>query len=582
MLNQFLSSGHPFQSHENDLVFKFRVLNLFMGMAIIFASLIATLGVIGLMQIGIIQSIIDYGYALFNVYLIWYLRQSRQNFTIVVKLQITASLITFVGAMISVSNDEFRLVWFYAAVYISYILLGVRAGIVVTGISISSILLSHLFLNLNITEMVIYTTVFGLLVISLLTSVYTTQMSVYESRLKEQNQRLVKNIHELDSALNQANQANSTKSLFLANMSHEIRTPMNGVLSMVQVLQSTDLTVQQQYYLQSLDRSGKNLLALLDELLDLSKIESGTLELNIKSFVLWRWVEDILMLVEPMFEEGGVTLTVDVDNHMPYSLVGDVTRLRQIVLNLVSNAEKYTEHGEVKLKISGQNMAADIFKLVIEVEDTGVGISPQKLETIFEPFQQISPERTANKGVGLGLSICKRIVDKMDGKLIVLSEQGQGSKFILTVLLPIGELTVQDEQLIQNSVIGKHLNILVADDDRISRIAVETLLTGQGHNIMTVENGQQAIEALKQGEYDLLLMDIHMPVLDGIAATKLIKKQSLTKAPVIAMTASVMNDERDSYFAAGIDALIEKPFNFDSLQHMIKQIVQQELKLTEK
>ena len=576
MLNQFLSSGHLFQNHENDLVFKFRVLNLFMGIAIIFASLIATLGVIGLMQIGIIQSIIDYGYALFNVFLIWYLRQSRQNFTIVVKLQITASLITFVGAMISVSNDEFRLVWFYAAVYISYILLGVRAGIVVTGVSISSILLSHLFLNLNITETVIYTTVFGLLVISLLTSVYTTQMSVYESRLKEQNKRLVKNIHELDSALSQANQANSTKSLFLANMSHEIRTPMNGVLSMVQVLQSTDLTVQQQYYLQSLDRSGKNLLALLDELLDLSKIESGTLELNIESFVLWRWVEDILMLVEPMFEEGNVTLTVDVDNDMPYSLVGDETRLRQIVLNLVSNAEKYTEHGEVKLKISGHNMGADSFKLVIEVEDTGVGISPQKLETIFEPFQQISPERTANKGVGLGLSICKRIVDKMDGKLIVLSEQGQGSKFILTVLLPIGELTVQDEQLIQNSVIGKHLNILVADDDRISRIAVETLLTGQGHNIMTVENGQQAIEALKQGEYDLLLMDIHMPVLDGIAATKLIKKQSLTKAPVIAMTASVMTDERDSYFAAGIDALIEKPFNFDSLQHMIKQIVQQE------
>ena len=577
MLNQFLSSGHLFQSHENDLVFKFRVLNLFMGMAIIFASLIATLGVTGLMQIGIIQSIIDYGYALFNVFLIWYLRQSRQNFTRVVKLQITASLITFVGAMISVSNDEFRLVWFYAAVYISYILLGVRAGIVVTGISISSILLSHLFLNLNITETVIYTTVFGLLVISVLTSVYTTQMSVYESRLKEQNQRLVKNIHELDSALNQANQANSTKSLFLANMSHEIRTPMNGVLSMVQVLQSTDLTVQQQYYLQSLDRSGKNLLALLDELLDLSKIESGTLELNIESFVLWRWVEDILMLVEPMFEEGSVTLTVDVDNDMPYSLVGDETRLRQIVLNLVSNAEKYTEHGEVKLKISGHIMGADSFKLVIEVEDTGVGISPQKLETIFEPFQQISPERTANKGVGLGLSICKRIVDKMDGKLIVLSEHGQGSKFILTVLLPIGELTVQDEQLIQNSVIGKHLNILVADDDRISRIAVETLLSGQGHNIMTVENGQQAIDALKQDEFDVLLMDIHMPVLDGIAATKLIKKQSLTKAPVIAMTASVMTDERDSYFAAGIDALIEKPFNFNSLQHMINQIVQQEL-----
>lgn len=577
MLNQFLSSGHLFQSHENDLVFKFRVLNLFMGMAIISGSLIATLGVIGLMQIGIIQSIIDYGYALFNVYLIWYLRQSRQNFTIVVKLQITASLMTFVGAMISVSNDEFRLVWFYAAVYISYILLGVRAGIVVTGISISSILMSHLFLSLNISETVIYATVFGLLVISLLTSVYTTQMSVYERRLKEQNQRLVKNIHELDSALNQANQANSTKSLFLANMSHEIRTPMNGVLSMVQVLQSTGLTVQQQYYLKSLDRSGKNLLALLDELLDLSKIESGTLELNIESFVLWRWVEDILMLVEPMFEEGSVTLTVDVDNDMPYSLVGDETRLRQIVLNLVSNAEKYTEHGEVKIKISGHNMGADSFKLDIEVEDTGVGISPQKLETIFVPFQQISPERTANKGVGLGLSICKRIVDKMDGKLIVLSEQGQGSKFILTVLLPIGELTVQDEQLIQNSVIGKHLNILVADDDRISRIAVKTLLTGQGHNIMTVENGQQAIEALKQGEYDLLLMDIHMPVLDGIAATKLIKKQSLTKAPVIAMTASVMTDERDSYFAAGIDALIEKPFNFDSLQHMIKQIIQQEL-----
>ena len=573
MLNQFLTSGHLFQSHENDLVFKFRVLNTFMGVAIIFGSMIATLGVTGLMQIGIVQTSIDYGYALFNVFLIWYLRQSRNNFKTTAKLQITASLITFIGAMLSVSNDEFRIVWFYAAVYISYILLGVRAGIVVTSISILSIVLSHLFLNLNITDTSIYTTVFGLLVISLLTSVYTTQMTVYESQLKEQNQSLEKNIQELDGALIQANQANSTKSLFLANMSHEIRTPMNGVLSMVQVLQKTNLTVQQLYYLQSLDRSGKNLLALLDELLDLSKIESGTLELNIKPFILWRWVEDILMLVEPMFEEGSVTLTVNVDNNMPYSLVGDETRLRQIVLNLVSNAEKYTEMGEVKLKITGHYIGTDKFELVVELEDTGVGISAQKLETIFEPFQQISPERTANKGVGLGLSICKRIVDKMDGKLIVLSEQGDGSKFILKVLLPIGELIEQDEKDIQITVIGKSLNILVADDDRISRIAVQTLLSGQGHKITSVENGQQAIEALKDVKYDILLMDIHMPVMDGIAATKLIKQQSLTNALVIAMTASVMTDERETYFEAGIDALIEKPFDFDLLCQMIAKMI---------
>lgn len=573
MLNQFLTSGHLFQSHENDLVFKFRVLNSFMGVAILFGALIATLGVIGLMQIGIVQVSIDYGYAVFNVFLIWYLRQSRNNFKTAARLQVTASLITFIGAMISVSNDEFRIVWFYAAVYISYILLGVRAGIVVTSISILSIVLFHLFLNLNITETSIYTTVFGLLVISLLTSVYTTQMTVYESKLKEQNRHLEKNIQELDAALKQANQANSTKSLFLANMSHEIRTPMNGVLSMVQVLQNTDLTAQQQYYLQSLDRSGKNLLALLDELLDLSKIESGTLELNIQPFILWRWIEDILMLVEPMFEEGSVILTVDVDNDMPYSLEGDETRLRQIVLNLVSNAEKYTEQGEVKLKICGHCIGTDTFELVIELEDTGVGISAQKLETIFEPFQQISPERTANKGVGLGLSICKRIVDKMDGKLIVLSEQGDGSKFILKVLLPIGKLIESDEHDKQITVIARSLSILVADDDRISRLAVQTLLAGQGHKITPVENGQQAIDALKDGNYDILLMDIHMPVMDGVAATKLIKQQSLTNAPVIAMTASVMTDERESYFEAGIDALIEKPFNFDLLCQMIAKMI---------
>ncbi|MFW2372426.1 MAG: ATP-binding protein [Gammaproteobacteria bacterium] len=571
MFNHFLISGYHFQDHENDLLFKYRVLNSFMGIAIIFGFMIGTLGVIGIMQIGIIQSSIYYAYAFFNIFLIWYLRRSRQNYITAARLQVTVSLITFIGALVFVSNDEFRIVWFYIAVYISYILLGVRSGVIVTGISILSIILSHIFLDLNITETAIYTAVFGLLVTSLLTHAYTTQMSIYESKLKEKNRSLEKNIYELDDALSQANQASTIKSLFLANMSHEIRTPMNGVLSMVQVLQNTNLTEQQKYYLKSLDRSGKSLLALLDELLDLSKIESGTLELNIKSFRLWQWVEDILLFVEPMFEEGPVALTVDVDNDMPYSLMGDETRLRQVVLNLVSNAAKYTEMGEVRLKVYGQNIEADDFRLVIEVEDTGVGISQKKLETIFEPYQQISPERTANKGVGLGLSICKRIIDKMDGELMVLSEPGIGSKFILNVALPLGDLSQHYERRIQGSVIEKPLSILVADDDRISRMAVKALLAAQRHNIKAVENGKQAIEALQISDYDLLIMDIHMPIMDGITATKLIKQQSLTAAPIIAMTASVMSDEREIYFAAGIDALIEKPFNFNLLCEMIKQ-----------
>ena len=355
-------------------------------------------------------------------------------------------------------------------------------------------------------------------------------------------------------------------------MSHEIRTPMNGVLSMVQVLQTTHLDEQQRSYLKAVERSSKMLLTLLDDLLDLSRIESGNLEISSKEFKIWDCLEDVLTQVEPLFEDKPVGFSLDVSNELPDYLVGDEVRIKQVIINLISNAAKFTNEGEVKVTVSGKETGINNYHVKIEVSDTGVGIPKDKLAGIFEPFQQLSPDRIANKGVGLGLPICKKIIEAMDGELNVSSEQGKGSVFSIDVTLPlVKDIEIEKTPPLPGQAL-KQLNILLVDDDDISRLAVKTLLTNKNHSVIVADNGAEAIYFLEQNNaYDVILMDVHMPVMNGVVATKVIKERKLTSAPVVGMTASVMNDERESYFDAGMDALVEKPVNFENLMDIIKR-----------
>lgn len=548
-----------------------------MAIALTFGALIGTLGLFDLIAIGEIQPVVNITYTFYNIFLIVILRKNKKWYRPVAWAQVLASLIVFAIALATVIHDEFRIAWFYIALYLTYMLLGERSGNFLTVLSIIVIIILHNQLDLQLSNTAIETAIFSLIVFGLLSRVYNTQIKNYEAVLENKNDDLAESIKKLDVALEDAHAASKTKSLFLANMSHEIRTPMNGMLSLVQVLRTTELDEKQREYLKSIDRAGGILMSLIDDLLDLSRIESGKLEVNYKSFKFWEFLEDILLQAEYLFDEKDVHFNVDISDNLPVYLITDDVRLRQVVINLINNAVKFTSQGEVNLIMKGKKVEGGNFNLHIEVSDTGMGIPEDKLDSIFEPFQQLAPKRIYNKGVGLGLPICKKIIDALGGKIKIHSVVGEGSSFVLDFVFPVDNESAakNDEPSIKldktasdNSL--SPITILLVEDDQISRLAVNTWLQDKGHNIVIAENGKEAVDYLQQNKADIILMDVHMPVMDGIEATKLIREKSLSDAPIIGMTASVMNDERKSYIDAGMDVLVEKPVNFDSLVEIIK------------
>ena len=432
--------------------------------------------------------------------------------------------------------------------------------------SIAAIIISNSIHDLHISETATVTAILGLLVASLLSRIYTLQMSRYEKQLET-------NINTLDKALDKAQEASKAKSLFLANMSHEIRTPLNGVLGMAQVMRGTTLDEQQRYYIDTISRSGKNLLFLLDELLDLSKIESGKVILEPTTFSTQEWITDIQDVVEPLFEETDVVFETELNDDIPLYLKGDATRLLQIVVNLVNNAAKYTNQGEVKLSIGGHSDSHKQFELQVSVKDTGIGIEADKVDQIFESFQQLESDRISNKGVGLGLAICKKLSDAMTGHLQVESIRGKGSHFSFSVNLQIIEKEVSRKKPAVSYQNNKTLNILLVDDDRINRLAVSSLLKQNGHNVIEASNGEEAIDKLPTGDYDAILMDVHMPVMDGITATRKIRSNGNDKTVIIGLTASVMNDEIKSYLDSGMNAVVEKPVVIEKLLNTIHEFL---------
>lgn len=398
---------------------------------------------------------------------------------------------------------------------------------------------------------------------------------LYEVKRLQISNKLKQKVHELDIALEQTQHANNAKSLFLANVSHEIRTPMNGVLGMIQVLRGTALNEEQQLYIQALDSSSNLLLSLIDDLLDLSKIESGKLVLEIEPFKTFDWVTDIQNLIEPLFENKKTIFITNMSNNLPEYLEGDVARLLQIMVNLLSNAEKYTYDGEVELAIGGQLITENQFNLHITIKDTGTGIANDKLLYIFEAFNQLESDRSINKGVGLGLTICKSLTDIMGGSLQVSSELGKGSCFTFSATLSVPKENFHLEDAEEKFKINRVLSILLVDDESINRLAARTLLEQAGHKVVEAENGQVAIEKIKIQFFDMILMDVHMPVMDGVSATRAIREGN-TKAkqvPIIGVTASVMKDEKDFYIKAGMNAVVEKPIVIKKLMKTIQQLL---------
>ena len=391
-----------------------------------------------------------------------------------------------------------------------------------------------------------------------------------------QNRRLRTLGAAAEEARRQAARASAVKSEFLANMSHEIRTPMNGIIGTISLLADSGVTAEQAEYLDTVQSCGESLLQLVNDILDLSKADAGKLVLERMPLRIQRLVADALAVVSPMARAKGLAVTRHFDPHLPEALMGDPQRLRQVLLNLLSNAVKFTDHGTVSVEASVVSRDAGAVELCFSVRDTGIGIPQEVQESIFEPFTQADCSTTRRYGgTGLGLAICRRVLALMNGHLEVESQVGRGSCFRAFLSLPLAENAAAPEPRPAARIpsANRALRILLAEDNAINRTVAVRLLERMGHRVDVALDGAQAVAAVSLERYDLVLMDCQMPVMDGYAAAREIRRLKLpAMPPIIALTANAMAEDRQRCLEAGMDDYLAKPISLERLAALIENL----------
>ena len=384
-------------------------------------------------------------------------------------------------------------------------------------------------------------------------------------------------ITELKKAQEAAESASKAKSEFLANMSHEIRTPMNAILGMLKLLQTTDLDASQKGYASNTEIAARSLLGLLNDILDFSKVEAGKMTLDPRPFSLDRLLHDLNIVLSSNLSEKQIALRFDVAADVPRVLLGDDMRLQQVLINLGSNAIKFTSQGEVVLAVEAAEKTERDVLLKFSMHDTGIGIAADKLKHIFSGFSQAESNTTRRfGGTGLGLSISSRLVNLMGGELQVDSVLGSGSTFKFQIRFPLAEMAPKAAQENPSSGSSKAekiqrlagLRILVVEDNKINQLVAQGLLSREGAVVTLADNGALGVDAVARTQpgFDIVLMDVQMPVMDGYAATRAIRGElGLKTLPVIAMTANVMATDREACLAAGMNDHLGKPFDLDDL-----------------
>jgi len=410
-----------------------------------------------------------------------------------------------------------------------------------------------------------------------------------EEKVDLRTSELTRKNDQLRVSMEQAKAAGIAKSQFLATMSHEIRTPMNGILGMNDLLLESSLSSQQKSYAEIVKSSTESLLDIVNEILDFSKIEAGKLTLDVVEFDPRRTIAEVVGLLSEPAKKKGLELVARIASDVPAMLLGDPTRLRQVVTNLVGNAVKFTDEGRIVVRAETLFRVGSDITLQFQVEDSGIGIARRQAKKLFEPFSQLDSSTTRRyQGTGLGLAICKQLVELMGGAIWMESEPGIGSSFWFTARLSVAEEREAEpaEQLDEVEPVtekpdvwsrsGPRLRVLLAEDNRINQLVSRKILEKGGHHCEVAEDGLQAIQHACTGEFDVLLMDCQMPLMDGYEATRRIREweadEGRARLHIIALTANVMKGDRERCLEAGMDDYVSKPVRPEDLLRRLGEV----------